>query len=525
MQAKLVGVDGAFRDTELPLEEDGSVLIGRREGCDLILSSEKVSRTHCRLKFSDGFWVVEDLDSTNGTWVNEQRRPRAMLFHGDTVRVGEDTFRFELIPTTESDEYGLELRDEESPAHYATEIKEKIDGDASSVILETSTGEGTDTEKLKELERDLGIIYEVIQEVNSQDELNSVLETIADYSLSVTDADRVYLMVGKKPGGLVMPSVSRYSEYVPPELRGSFSRTVIWECYKDGCSVLKTDPRRRNTAPSRSICTQRISSIICVPIRCEVGILGIIYGDTITETRKFQKRHLKLLSAIANQVGYRIRRAQLARQVESLFNDAIQTLTRVLESKDEYTMGHSERVTALALKLGEAIDLDPTQMRDLRLAGLLHDIGKVGIPSTTLKKPGRLTDAEYLSVQHHVIAGAEIVASIEHAERITEAVRHHHERWDGMGYPDGLKGEETPLLARVLAVADAFDAMASSRPYRDELTPERIVEEFRQGVGTQFDPQLAKQFLKLFPDDDAFMARLDQIYEKRVNRRPTPSAY
>ncbi len=523
MQAKLVGVEGELQGEEVLLEEDQCVLLGRDMACDLVLTSDRVSRSHCWLQLSDGFWVVKDLDSTNGTWVNERKRSQAMLFHGDAVRLGGEIFRFELIPSTESDEYALQLRDDTSPERYATEIRKKMDDGASSAVLEGYQVEGEDAHKLEELERDLATIYEVIQAVNSQDELSSVLETIAEYSLTVTEADRVYLIVGKKPGGLVMPSFSRYSECVPAELKGSFSRSVIWECYSDGCSVLKTDPLGEDDSPTRSIWTQRISSVICVPIRCEVGILGIIYADTITEDRKFERRHLKLLRAIANQVGYRIRRAQLARQVESLFNDAIQTLTRVLESKDEYTLGHSERVTAVAVRVGQALGLSGSQMRDLRLAGLLHDIGKVGIPSTTLKKASKLTDSEYLDIQYHVIAGAKIVASIEHAERITEAVRHHHERWDGTGYPDGLKGEQIPLPARILAVADAFDAMASSRPYRNELEQEKIANEFREGMGTQFDPELVRTLLKLFPQDQAFMARSANIYERKPGATPSPA--
>ncbi|MBI5026932.1 MAG: HD-GYP domain-containing protein, partial [Nitrospirae bacterium] len=165
--------------------------------------------------------------------------------------------------------------------------------------------------------------------------------------------------------------------------------------------------------------------------------------------------------------------------------------------KSPWTRGHSERVTEYALKIGRALGLSDGEMEKLRIAGLLHDIGKIGTYDGVLDKPGQLTDEEYEVVKRHPGKGADVLSPISQLGDIIPWIRGHHERYDGKGYPDGLKGEEIPLQARILSVADAYDSMTAERPYRKTPGREKAIEELKRYSGIQFDPEVVDIFLKV----------------------------
>jgi diguanylate cyclase (GGDEF)-like protein len=175
----------------------------------------------------------------------------------------------------------------------------------------------------------------------------------------------------------------------------------------------------------------------------------------------------------------------------------LDVLVRGIDSKDRYTRRHSQQDAELAAELGDELGLSQEPLRALLIAGLLHDVGKIGVPDHVLKKPGPLTDDELKMMQEHVVLGKLIIQVVPNLRDVAEAVCAHHERWDGTGYPEGLKGEEIPLLGRVLAVADAYSAMILDRPYRKALNHEEAVAELRRGAGTQFDPGLVEPFIRL----------------------------
>jgi response regulator RpfG family c-di-GMP phosphodiesterase len=185
------------------------------------------------------------------------------------------------------------------------------------------------------------------------------------------------------------------------------------------------------------------------------------------------------------------------RQLRRTFLSAIDSLVRTLEARHPSTCGHSLRVRNYAVRLGELLGLPECQRRPLALAAKLHDIGKVGTPEDILNKPGRLTPAEEAVVREHPVTGERILTPIIRSRAVLAAIRGHHERWDGGGYPDGLAGERVPLLARVIAVTDCFDALTSCRSYRAALPRRAALEILRAGAGTQFDPALVPPFLAL----------------------------
>jgi putative nucleotidyltransferase with HDIG domain len=181
-------------------------------------------------------------------------------------------------------------------------------------------------------------------------------------------------------------------------------------------------------------------------------------------------------------------------------------LVTAVDKKDRYTRRHSESATAYALALGREIGLSDADLRALRIAGILHDVGKIGVPDRILRKPGRLTPEEQEVVKQHAALSELIVKEVPHLNEVVGAVGSHHERWDGGGYPRGLKGEETPLLGRILAVADTYAAMTMDRPYRMALTPAAARAELVNAAGTQLDPTLVEAFLLVLDRDELAIA-------------------
>lgn len=200
--------------------------------------------------------------------------------------------------------------------------------------------------------------------------------------------------------------------------------------------------------------------------------------------------------------------------------ETIQALALALDAKDPYTRGHSERVAEYAVQIATEMRLSHSEVEMVRYAGVLHDIGKIGISDAVLNKVGRLTDAEFELIQAHTTIGAHVVKPVGFLRGVSKVIRHHHERYDGRGYPDGLKGEEIPLAARILAVADAFDAMTSDRVYRAGLNREEAELELLKGRGTQFDPQVVDVFVsRVLPMADDPPKQAAAMHESLRGRR------
>jgi putative nucleotidyltransferase with HDIG domain len=213
-------------------------------------------------------------------------------------------------------------------------------------------------------------------------------------------------------------------------------------------------------------------------------LLLLVRGASATLTRQTERlraRSAQLMDSYA--------------QLEQNTLEAIESLNATVEAKDPYTAGHSQRVQDLAVAVGRQLGLEGTRLDSLRLAGLFHDIGKLAVPDAILTKPARLTAEEFAQIQQHSEAGARIVARLGRLRDAVPIIRHHHERWDGNGYPDGIAGEAIPLEAAIVGLADAWDAMTTDRPYQPALSVQDALREIRQGRGTQFAPEVVDAFL------------------------------
>ncbi len=225
-------------------------------------------------------------------------------------------------------------------------------------------------------------------------------------------------------------------------------------------------------------------------IRNEIfGVLGIANAAGST-TKDMSDETMFLLSLLEEGASLTVENLFLYESVSLNLHATLKALVRTLEAKDPYTKEHSRRVTELAIKLAKEMSLSEEELDSIHIAGYLHDIGKIGIRDHILMKPGKLTDEEYEIIKTHPIIGEDIVSHLGLLPAEKSVIRHHHERWDGKGYPDRLKGENIPKLARVLAVADTYDAVTSERPYRKARSPQEAFIEIKKNSGTQFDPRV-----------------------------------
>ncbi|MBR3249331.1 MAG: HD domain-containing protein [Clostridia bacterium] len=201
------------------------------------------------------------------------------------------------------------------------------------------------------------------------------------------------------------------------------------------------------------------------------------------------------------------------KKLESAYMESIETLRHTVDAKDTYTRGHSDRVAEISVLIGEKLGLSDKDLRILRLGGLFHDIGKIGVPDSILQKESKLTDDEYSEIKNHPAIGVHILSTASIFNDIIPIVKHHHEKWDGNGYPSRLKGESIPYLARIATIADSFDAMSSKRSYRDSLPLDIIKEEFRKNRGIQFDPVLDDLFLEILENDYDKIEEIQKKYQ------------
>lgn len=236
-----------------------------------------------------------------------------------------------------------------------------------------------------------------------------------------------------------------------------------------------------------------------------LGAMDFIKKPFIPEVLTLRVRHTIQLDRLQRDLSAEV--ARKTRENEHLSLHIVETLAEAIDAKDPYTNGHSGRVAEYSREIARRCGYSQEHQDEIYMMGLLHDVGKIGIPDAVINKPSRLTDEEYEQIKKHPVIGGKILGKIQEMPKLSIGARWHHERYDGTGYPDGLKGEEIPEEARIIAVADAYDAMTSKRSYRNELTQEAVCSEIKNGRGTQFDPVFADIMLKMMAEDREYSMR------------------
>jgi HD-GYP domain-containing protein (c-di-GMP phosphodiesterase class II) len=248
--------------------------------------------------------------------------------------------------------------------------------------------------------------------------------------------------------------------------------------------------------------------ILVQPVfRAGVPVGLMLAGDKFGDDPQVSSYDIQLLEAAAGYVGAFLENSELYAQQKALSLGVLESLTAAIDAKDTYTRGHSQRVAYLSWQLAMAAGMSPDKAERIRIAGLVHDVGKIGVPEAVLCKSGKLTDDEFAAIKKHPEIGHRILKDLPLLEDILPGVLYHHERWDGKGYPHNLHSERIPPIARIIALADTFDAMSSNRSYRSAMNRATVLAEINKCAGVQFDPELAKLFVKLdFSEFDRMVA-------------------
>jgi putative nucleotidyltransferase with HDIG domain len=485
---RLKGISGEVKGKSW--ESTNVLRAGRLGTLEIVLDDSSVSRRHAEVRQSDHGWWVRDLESTNGTYVNGVR-----LGPGERQLHPRDIVQFGKVAMM------VELPDAPMPSPLP---RPSNPGDQIIVEAEASSSWQEGFERLL-LDRNhsprpgdqLMALLRAGHHLVSIESEEELLTSILNDAVHVLDAQRGAIVLAEGPhNDLKLKALA--TGRGENSSRFNFSKALAKRCFSQGQSILCCSVEDdEELSGAVSIADGAMASVLCVLLRTPRKHLGVIHLDRSYWQKAFTEDDLHLADALAAHVSAGIECAQLLRRQRELFLQTISALASAIETRDPYTGGHTARVTAYSLLVGEELGLSAKELDQLRTGGPLHDIGKIGIDDAILRKPEKLTDDEFDIMKSHTTLGDDILKSIPELKDIRPIVRSHHERWDGNGYPDALAGEAIPLLARVVAVADSFDAMTTKRPYNTNhvRTPEDAFAEVSRCAGSQFDPRCARAFV------------------------------
>ena len=330
-------------------------------------------------------------------------------------------------------------------------------------------------------------------------DLEDLLDRVVELSSKVIGAEWCSVLLLNKDKNELISRVSTGTNRVR---RISADEGIVGWVVQNGVSQIvnspQSDPRHSpNTDLEQGKSTR---NLLCVPLKVKDRIIGVVEVRNKGEDKAFTEDDLDLLEAVANQAANPIENAGLHENLREMYRSTVEALASAIDAKDRYTHGHSRRVTLYAQAMAAALGWNEEELEEILFVGLLHDIGKIGVEDAVLGKRGPLTDEERAHINLHPSRGAEMLEHVSFLVSKIPGVRHHHERFDGKGYPDGLQGEEIPIQAQIICIVDAFDAMTSDRPYRSGMEPTVALERILKCSGTQFAPKYVELFENIFSE-------------------------
>ena len=370
----------------------------------------------------------------------------------------------------------------------------------SLLLLEQSVG---DQMKLKQSQ--LRALMSVGQVINSSMGLRRVLEEVMDSLISLIHAERGFLMLRESNGELAVQIARGIAHINLDEEAFKVSKTVVRKVVESGAPVLTTnaqaDPR---FDAQMSVAAYQLRSILCVPLKLKDDLIGVLYVDNRAHAGIFKENDLELISGFADQAAVAINSARLFedlqeshRELEKAYQATLEGWVRALDLRDKETEGHTQRVTILTQRLARSMGVDGEALVHITRGALLHDIGKMAIPDGILLKPGQLTDDERMLIQKHPVYAYEMLSPIAFLVPAIDIPYCHHEKWDGSGYPRGLRGKDIPFAARIFPVVDVWDALTSNRPYRKALPQYEVRQRIKNDSGKHFDPVVVDAFMEM----------------------------
>jgi HD-GYP domain-containing protein (c-di-GMP phosphodiesterase class II) len=373
-------------------------------------------------------------------------------------------------------------------------------GSRFAVAMENARLHSREQQKIKETVA----LLEIARAINSTLDLQEILDKMVQMTVDLCGIILcVVYLLDEERGRFVPGAYYGFIEDVlwEQERYAGFNAYSLGEealaALETGEPVTLSIDRTPSLLPTDLMYEHGVSTLLMFPLSSRDRMTGIFSLFYPRRAEELEQEEIEVVRAIAAQASLAIENAALYEDIERSYFSTVKALAKAIEVKDPYTHGHSERVTEYALMIAEAMRLEERDRQKLKYAATLHDIGKIGIAGRVLNKPGSLTDEEYTHVKTHPLLGDSIVEPVEFLQGPRPIILHHHERFDGTGYPDGLKGRAIPLCARILAVADAFEAMRSDRPYRRALPFEMAKGELRKNSGGQFDPEIVEVFLDI----------------------------
>jgi len=342
-------------------------------------------------------------------------------------------------------------------------------------------------------------------EINSSLELPRVLSDVMDNLVTLMGAQRGFLMLKDSDENLIVQVARGIDQIDLDQDEFAISKTVVNKVVETGRLILTRNAQDDPRFESReSVSGFRLLSILCVPLKIKDHLIGVIYLDNRSLTGAFNDKHLDLIAALSDQAAIALQNARLfdelqagKDELEIAYHATLEGWVRALDLRDKETEGHTQRVTSLTIQLARKMGFIDDDIVHIRRGSLLHDIGKMAIPDGILLKPGRLTDDERAIVEQHPQFACDVLYPIKFLQPVLDIPYCHHEKWDGSGYPRGLKGDNIPKAARLFAVVDVWDALVSDRPYRAKMSPAEAEKIIRELSGSHFEPSIVDAFFAL----------------------------
>jgi HD-GYP domain-containing protein (c-di-GMP phosphodiesterase class II) len=487
----LIDAKGATRDFDL---ESLPFRIGRLTSNHIKLDNPYISRHHVEITADGPTYQLRDLGSTSGTFVNDRQVRRAKLKDGDRVRLGRGHGIELIFHGSSDDEIDQTLADADDGLQPIRVIQPQDARFLNTAKLPVS---GALSDETVNTLRELYAFMSELLAVHSAAELTAKVVNFVQQTLH---ADRcAVLLFDDDKDGLEVAAATG-----PPFTPSS---SITGRVFDDNVAVLSLDAsadERFNAGDS--VRFQSIRSVMCAPLSSKTRSWGVCYVDNTTPERAFDDEALDFVAAVAYHAGLVLENIYLLEEQRRSLESFMRTLAASLDARDDNTAGHSARVGAISMSIARRMGLSANDCRLIYYAGLLHDYGKIGVRDDVLLKPAQLTAEEYAHVKEHPMHTFRLLSKIRFPEDLADipfVAAAHHERWDGTGYPHGLSGEEIPLGSRIVAVADAYDALTEDRCYHEGWEAERAVVELTKRSGTYFDPTVMAAFNDYFENEIA----------------------
>jgi HD-GYP domain-containing protein (c-di-GMP phosphodiesterase class II) len=465
-------------------EIEDTLSIGRNPDSGILLEDPLVSRRHAAIERTPSGVFLRDLKSGNGTYIGKRRIIECRLAHGDIIRIGGVELRFESQET-------------DSNVLFQSNLDGRVEAAKAANIYETFFSpppEEATFEQQRNAQNRLAAIYHANQIISSERDLRKLFGRVMDQIFDMIPAHSGVIMLKDNRSGEL---VTEYVKSDSPET--VISSSIVKRAFDLGEAVITynaaDDARFESGA---SIISQNISSAMCAPLIHLNETLGVLYVDTRGTTNAFGKGDLEMLVAFSGPAAVAIKNVQYLQQLERAYHDTLIAISDMVSMRDHYTVGHTWRVTNFAIEIARILGWNEEQIEECEMGGLLHDVGKIAVDDAILRKPGQLTPEEYAIMRVHPERGAWMLQDVERLRPLVPYCLYHHERYDGKGYPFGLAGESIPIEGRLIAVADTFDAMTSSRPYRKGMQPDVAIAEIVRARGAQFDPAIVDALVECY---------------------------